>query len=78
MPLNNKNGDLPSTRDRGEGRGKKKKKSAVALALLSLKDKGESRCFDVMNYGKGCRGVLGRVSWKNWQIPKRAKEMDES
>lgn len=46
------------------------RQEAAALALLSLEEKGESRCFDVMDYGKG-EEVLGRiqVSWKNWHIP---------
>lgn len=78
MPLNTKDGALPSTLDRGEW-GEKCKK-AVALALLSLKEKGKSRSSDVMSYGKGGRGcwVGYRSVGKNWQIPKRTKETDKS
>lgn len=43
MPLNKKDGSLPSTLGRGER--KKKKQKAVALALLSLKEKGEKPVF---------------------------------
>lgn len=48
------------------GESEEKMQKAVALALLSLKEKGKSRSSDVMSYGKGGRGVLGRVqvSWK--------------
>lgn len=76
MPLNTKDGALPSTLDRGEW-GKMQK--AVALALLSLKEKGESRSSDVMSYGKGGRGcwVGYRSVGKNWQIP-NTKETDKS
>lgn len=41
MPLNNKDGSLPSTHARGEGKKKRKKPKAVALALLSLKGKAD-------------------------------------
>ena len=44
MPLNNKDGSLPSTLGKGE-RKKKKKQKAVALALLSLKEWGEKPVF---------------------------------
>lgn len=44
MPLNNKDGSLPSTLGKGERR-KKKKQKAVALALLSLKEWGEKPVF---------------------------------
>lgn len=44
MPLNNKDGSLPSTLGKGE-RKKKKKQKAVALALLSLKERGEKPVF---------------------------------
>lgn len=43
MPLNNKDGSLPSTLGKGER--KKKKQKAVALALLSLKEWGEKPVF---------------------------------
>lgn len=42
MPLNKKDGSLPSTLGRGE---RKKKQKAVALALLSLVEKGEKPVF---------------------------------
>ena len=44
MPLNNKDGSLPSTLGKGESK-KKKKQKAVALALLSLKEWGEKPVF---------------------------------
>ena len=70
MPLNNKDGSLPSTLGKGE-RTKKKSKRLLLWPSWVSRNGGKSRCFDVTNYGKEGREVLGRiqVSWKNWQIP---------
>ena len=45
MPLNNKDGSLPSTLGKGERKKKKKKQKGVALALLSLKERGGKPVF---------------------------------
>ena len=49
--------------------GEREKAKGCCFGPPESQGKGESRCSDVMNSGKG-EGVLGRVegSWKNWQI----------
>ena len=76
MPLNNKDGSLPSTLGKGERKKKKKSKRLLLWPSWVSRNGGKSRCFDVTNYGKEGREVLGRiqVSWKNWQIPEKKRD----
>lgn len=46
------------------GEREKKEKKAKGWCFGPPESQGKSRCFDVMNYGKVGRGMLGRVSWK--------------